>query len=74
MKEERKAPMYKVINGKRVSICDYLGECTNKAYKEVYSSLLKGKHKNKGWSYLCKKHFKQEQTRFKGKLPYCCID
>jgi len=48
--------------------------CTNKAYKEVYPFLLKGKHKNRGWSYLCRKHFEQEKKRFKGKLPYCEVN
>ena len=49
--------------------CDYGGTCKNKAYAEVYPSLLGGKHKNSGWSYLCKKHYQQEQERFKEKLP-----
>lgn len=53
--------------------CDYHGTCKNKAYKEVYRSLLEGKYKNKGWSYLCRKHFLSEQKRFKGKLPYSGI-
>lgn len=48
--------------------CDYHGTCKNKAYREVYPSLLSGKHKNSGWSYLCKKHYYQEQKRFRGKL------
>jgi len=74
MKEKRIAPMYKIINGKRVPVCDYYGKCTNRAYKEVYPSFLKGKDKKEGWNYLCKKHFKQEQTRLKNKLPYCGID
>ena len=62
---------HKKINGKRVCICDYYGTCSNKAYMEVYPSLLKGKHRKneKGWNYLCKKHYYQEQKRFKGKLP-----
>lgn len=33
---------------------------------------LGGKHKNRGWSYLCKKHFIQEKKKFK-KLPYASI-
>jgi len=51
--------------------CDYEGTCKNKAYREVYPSLLGGKHKGKGWSYLCRKHFEQERKRFKNKLTYC---
>lgn len=58
---------YKKLNGKKVPLCDYKGTCKNKAYKEVYP-------KNKGWNYLCRKHFKQEQKKFKGKLAYCSID
>lgn len=54
--------------------CDYEGVCKNKAYREVYPSLLKGRYKDKGWSYLCKKHYYQEQKRFKGKLPNCDLD
>lgn len=65
---------HKKLNRKRVPLCDYHGTCRNKAYKEVYPFSLRGKYKNKGWSYLCKKHFKQEQKRFKGKLMYCSVD
>ncbi|MBU2104843.1 MAG: hypothetical protein KKF67_03680 [Nanoarchaeota archaeon] len=65
---------YKKINGKRVALCDFEGKCKNKAFKEVYPSSLGSKHKNKGWSYLCRKHFKQEQKRFKGKLGYCSAE
>ena len=65
---------YRVIKGKRRPLCDYHGECKNLAFKEVYPCMLGGKHKNKGWSYLCKKHFTQEKKRFKGKLPYCRVD
>ena len=54
--------------------CDYEGRCKNKAYREVYPSMLRGKHKNKGWSYLCRKHFYQEQKRYKWKLPACGVD
>jgi len=68
-KIRRISPLTKLLNGKRVPICDYYGTCTNKAYKEVYPMLI-GKS---GWSYLCKKHFKQEILRLKGKLPYCSI-
>ena len=65
---------YKKFKGKRVPLCDYKGTCKNKAYREVYPFLLKGKHKKKGWSYLCRKHFEQESKGFKRKLPYCTID
>ena len=74
MKEKRSTPLFKIIKKKRVPLCDYEGKCANSAYKEVYPSLLGGKHKNRGWSYLCKKHFEQEKKRFKGKLSYCTID
>ena len=49
--------------------CDYQGTCKNKAYAEVYPSILGGKHKGRGWSYLCRKHFFQEEKIFKNKLP-----
>lgn len=65
---------YKMLNGKKVPLCDYDGKCNNKAHREVYPFLLGGKHKNRGWTYLCKKHFEQEQKKFKKKLPYCTID
>lgn len=71
--EKRIAPMTKMLNGKRVNVCDYHGTCTNKAYMEVYPMMMKGRH-NKGWSYLCRKHFEQEKKRLKGKLPYCSVD
>ena len=54
--------------------CDYHGTCKNKVFREVYPRLLGGKYKNKGWSYLCKKHYYQEQKRFKNKLPNCSIE
>lgn len=54
--------------------CDYHGTCKNKAYREVYPSLLGGKYKERGWSYLCRKHYFQEQKRLKGKLPNADID
>lgn len=74
LKEKRVTPLYKVLNGKRVPVCDYKGMCKNKAYKEIYLSLMKEKYRNKSWSYLCKKHFEQEKKKFKGKLSYCDID
>ncbi|MEK6792671.1 MAG: hypothetical protein AABX96_04860 [Nanoarchaeota archaeon] len=71
MKEyKRKTPLYKIINGKRVPICDYYGDCANKACREVYPILF-GKD---GWSYLCRKHFEQEKKRLKDKLAYCTLD
>ncbi|OGJ18249.1 hypothetical protein A3K73_00420 [Candidatus Pacearchaeota archaeon RBG_13_36_9] len=65
---------YKIVNGKRRPLCDYKGKCRNLAFKEVYPCMLKGKYKNMGWSYLCKKHFAQEKKRFKEKLPYYSVD
>ncbi len=58
----------------KIPHCDYNGTCKNKAYREVFPSLLGGKHKNRGWSYLCRKHYYQEQKRFKGKLPNSDLD
>ncbi len=65
---------YKIINKKRRPLCDYHGTCKNLAYREVYLFMMGGKHKNKGWNYLCRKHFQQELKKFKGKLPYSSID
>ena len=70
---KRIVPMYKIIHNKRVNLCDYHGMCKNKAFKEVYPMLLGKKYENKGWSYLCRKHFEQERKKFKGKLSYCSI-
>jgi len=67
--KEKSTIRYKVMKGKRVPLCDYAGTCMNKAHVEVFPSLLKGKYSNRGWSYLCRRHFEQEQKRFKGKLP-----
>lgn len=58
----------KLKSGKLFPCCDFKGKCTNIAYAEVYPSFMK-KSKKKGWSYLCKKHYLQEQKRFKWKLP-----
>ncbi|MEK6890687.1 MAG: hypothetical protein AABX03_00965 [Nanoarchaeota archaeon] len=74
IKNKRVSPLFKVFNKKRVPVCDYEGICKNKAYKEVYPFLLKKKHKKGGWSYLCKKHFLQEQKRYKRKLPYANVE
>jgi len=55
--------------------CDYGGNCKCKAYAEVYPALMafaSKKDKNfadAGWSYLCKKHYAQEQKRYGSKLP-----
>ncbi|MBI5148289.1 hypothetical protein HZA33_01265 [Candidatus Pacearchaeota archaeon] len=49
---------------------DFKGKCTNIAYAEVFPFLLK-KHPKKGWSYLCRKHYLEEQKRLKWKLPAC---
>ena len=64
---------YKIVRNKKRPLCDYLGKCKNLAYKEVYPGMLGGKHKDRGWSYLCRKHFFQEKKMFKGKLPYCRV-
>ncbi len=58
----------------RRKTCDYHGTCKNKPYKEVYPCLLPGKkNEDKGWNYLCRRHFLQERKRFKGKLPYSSV-
>nr|MBI4157085.1 hypothetical protein [Candidatus Woesearchaeota archaeon] len=44
--------------------CDFEGKCKNKAFREVYPSLIKGSRKS-GWNYLCRKHFYEEQKRLK---------
>lgn len=60
---------FKKLKGKKFPCCDFHGICTNKAYAEVYLFMMKkGK---RGWSYLCRKHYLEEQKRFKGKLPAC---
>lgn len=63
-----------MTNRKKRPLCDYNGKCHNLAYKEVYPNLINRKNKNAEWSYLCKKHFEQEQKKFKGKLVYCSVD
>ncbi len=57
-------------NGKEFPCCDYQGKCTNLAYAEVYPFIMK-KGKKKGWSYLCRKHYFEEQKKLKGKIPSC---
>ena len=57
-------------NRKEFPCCDYHGTCTNFAYVEVYPMAMKNS-KNKGWNYLCRKHYYAEQKRLKGKLPTC---
>ena len=72
--KEHKPIRYKIVNGKRRPICDYHGKCKNLAYKEVYPGLMGGIHGDKGWNYLCRKHFKQEKKFYRGKLPYVSLD
>jgi len=57
-------------NKKEFPCCDWKGKCPNKAYAEVFPSLLK-KNSKKGWSYLCKKHYLLEQKRLNNNLPAC---
>ncbi|HUW43783.1 MAG TPA: hypothetical protein VMV95_02385 [Bacillota bacterium] len=61
---------FKILkNNEEWPCCDFYGKCTNKAYAEVYLFLMKkGK---KGWNYLCKKHYYEEQKRLEWKLPSC---
>lgn len=62
---------FKILkSGKEFPCCDFEGECTNKAYAEVYPMTMK-RSKKKGWSYLCRKHYYQEQKRLNWKLPAC---
>ena len=60
----------KLKNGKEFPCCDFHGKCTNIAYAEVYPMAMKNS-KKKGWSYLCRKHYFEEQKRLKWKLPAC---
>jgi len=60
----------KLKNGKEFPCCDFKGKCTNKAFAEVFPIKTK-RDKNDGWSYLCRKHYYQEQKRLKWKLPAC---
>lgn len=72
MADKQNHVRYKMNNGKRVALCDYKGTCKNIAQKGVYPSLMDdNEKKEKGWSYLCKKHFLQEQKKYKDKLVYC---
>ena len=64
---------YKIIKGKKRPLCDYNGNCKNLAFREVYPGLGE-KGKSLGWCYLCKKHFKIELKRLKGKLANCEVD
>ncbi len=61
---------FKVLRNDEWPCCDFHGKCTNKAYAEVFLSLMKNS-KKRGWSYLCKKHYSAEQRRLKWKLPAC---
>ena len=60
---------FKILNRKEFPCCDFNGNCTNKAYAEVYPNLMK--KSKRGWSYLCRKHYFQEQKRFNWKIPAC---
>ena len=58
---------FKILkNNKKWPCCDFHGECTSKAYAEVYPTLRK---KGNGWSYLCREHYYKEQKRLGWKLP-----
>jgi len=71
MKEPKSTVRFKILkDGKKFPCCDFHGKCTNKAYAEVYPFMMK-KNKNKGWNYLCRKHYSEEQKRLKWKLPSC---
>ena len=61
-------------NKNRKTHCDYGGTCKNNAFKEVYPMLMRGKHKNSGWSYLCRKHFLQEKKKYKNNFPYASVE
>ncbi len=60
----------KLKMGREVPCCDFHGKCTNIAYAEVFPYVMKN-NKKKGWSYLCRKHYLEEQKRLKWKLPAC---
>ncbi len=62
---------FKILrSGKEFPCCDFKGGCTNIAYAEVYPMVMKNS-KKKGWSYLCRKHYFEEQKRLGWKLPAC---
>ena len=62
---------FKILkNGKEFPCCDFKGKCTNIAYAEVYPCAIRNS-KKKGWSYLCRKHYLEEQKRLKWKFPAC---
>ena len=61
---------WKKWKGKINPLCDFEGKCKNIAFKEVYPMLIKGKYHEKGWNYLCQKHFNLEFKRLKKELPY----
>ena len=66
---------FKLFRGKQVPLCDYHGACENKAYAEIYPSLMEVEQKKErrklGWSYRCRTHFRHENKKFGGDLPYC---
>lgn len=60
---------FKILKtGKEFPCCDFKGKCTNIAYAEVYPMAMKNS-KKKGWSYLCKRHYLEEQKRLDWKIP-----
>jgi len=60
---------FKILrDGKEFPCCDFKGLCTNKAYAEVFPMLNKNTN---GWSYLCRKHYTEEQKRLHNNLPAC---
>ena len=71
---ENSSESEKKIEEERPMHCDFEGICKNKSYREVYPSLMGGKHRGRGWNYLCRKHYFQEQKIYKGKLPSADID
>jgi hypothetical protein len=46
--------------------CDY-ENCTNEPFAEVYHI-----KKTKGWSYLCRKHFRQEKEQIRKSGGFWC--
>ncbi|MEK6873044.1 MAG: hypothetical protein AABW90_03460 [Nanoarchaeota archaeon] len=62
---------FKIFKNRKEFPCrDFKGKCTNIAYAEFYPYAMKYS-KKKGWSYLCRKHYFEEQKRLNWKLPAC---
>ena len=62
---------FKILRkGREFPCCDFEGRCTNITYAEVYPCAMKN-NRRKGWSYLCRKHYFDEQKLLKWKLPAC---